>query len=57
MDLLACRINPKARPQDWVTLLGAGIDPWQQALAAGTLPYELFTSVTFSKQRIKRIYG
>jgi alanine racemase len=56
MDLLACRIDRNARPQDWVTLLGPGIDPWQQADAAGTLPYELFTSVTFSKQRIKRIY-
>ena len=56
MDLVTIRVGHQAKVGDQVILLGSEIDPWKQAQAAGTIPYELLTSVTFSKQRISRKY-
>lgn len=52
MDLCAVAAGPKTKVNDWVELFGAKIDPWQQASAAGTIPYEILTSVS---NRVKRI--
>lgn len=51
MDLSAVRCTPKARVGDWVELLGPHVDPWEQARAAGTIPYELLTSLSGRVQR------
>ena len=53
MDLSAVRLSKKSRAGDWVTLLGKGMDPWKQAEAAGTIPYEILTSVS---NRVERKY-
>lgn len=37
----------------WAELLGGGIDPWAQAKAAGSIPYELLTSWS---ARVERVY-
>jgi alanine racemase len=54
MDLCAVSCPDGTRPGDWARILGEGIDPWEQAKAAGTLPYELLTSVT---SRVERVYS
>jgi len=36
---------------DRAELLGPGIDPWRQARDAGTIPYELLTSLSARVQR------
>lgn len=53
MDLCSVQCPPSTKPGDWALLLGPGIDPWEQAKAARTIPYELFTSVA---HRVERIY-
>lgn len=53
MDLSAIRCPRSLRVGDWVTSWGSGIDPWKQAEKAGTLPYELLTSIG---SRVLRIY-
>ncbi len=54
MDLCAVACSPNTRVGEWAQLLGPSIDPWQQAQAAGTIPYELLTSLS---SRVQRIYG
>ncbi|MCC7441286.1 MAG: alanine racemase [Bdellovibrionales bacterium] len=53
MDLSAVTCGPAARTGDWATLLGPGIDPWTQASACGTIPYELYTSIA---RRVRKQY-
>jgi len=53
MDLLGVECDAETREGDWVELLGVHLDPWEQAMAAGTIPYELFTSIS---SRVRRIY-
>jgi len=54
MDLCAALAPKSVKPGDWAQILGPGIDPWEQARAAGTIPYELLTSVA---SRVERRYG
>ncbi len=54
MDLSAVECSEKTKPGDWAELLGANTDPWETARAAGTIPYELLTSIS---SRVQRIYG
>lgn len=54
MDLSTIQCGPETRAGDWVELWGSRIDPWRQAKSAGTIPYELFTSLT---ARVDRRYG
>lgn len=53
MDLSAAICPAKTKVGDWAQFLGPGVDIWEQARAAGTLPYELLTSVA---PRVERIY-
>ena len=55
MDLAAVTCSERTQPGDWVEWMGPRIDPWKQARAAGTVPYELLTSVS-ALPRVKRIY-
>lgn len=54
MDLSAIHCGPETKAGDWVEFWGAQLDPWRQAKLAGTIPYELFTSLT---ARVDRHYG
>jgi alanine racemase len=54
MDLSAVNADPQTRVGDWAELLGPRVDIWAQAQEAGTIPYELLTSVS---SRVKRRYG
>lgn len=54
MDLSAVRAFPGTKPGAMAEILGPNVDVWAQAEAAGSIPYELFTSLT---SRVKRIYG
>ena len=53
MDLCAVQCRAETQVGAWAEILGPHTDPWVQAQAAGTIPYELFTSLT---ARIKRVY-
>lgn len=53
MDLCSAMCPKGTRVGDWAEFLGPAIDIWEQAKAAGTLPYELLTSVAL---RVERIY-
>jgi len=53
MDMLAVECPPGTKEGDWAELMGPGLDIWQQADAAKTLPYELLTSVS---GRVQRVY-
>lgn len=53
MDLSAVEANSSTRVGDWVQILGPQLDPWQLARAAGTIPYELYTSIS---PRVKRLW-
>lgn len=53
MDLTGVEAPSSVRAGDRATVFGGGIDPWKQAEAAGTIPYEILTSVG---ARVKRIY-
>lgn len=46
MDLSAVECDASIKVGDWVEWLGKSIDPWTQAQAAGTIPYELYTSIS-----------
>jgi alanine racemase len=52
MDLSAVAAFPETRRGDWAELLGPRVDPWAQARAADTIPYELLTSVSARVQRM-----
>ena len=54
MDLCAALAPKSVKPGDWGQILGPGIDPWEQARAAASIPYELLTSVA---PRVERLYG
>ncbi|MGE4106380.1 MAG: alanine racemase [Bacteriovoracia bacterium] len=51
MDLSAISCGPKVKAGDWVEVLGPHILPWKQAKKAGTVPYELLTSVSNRVER------
>jgi alanine racemase len=53
MDLCAIQCDSNTLVGDLVEFLGPCIDPWSQAKMAGTIPYELFTSLS---ERVKRNY-
>jgi alanine racemase len=46
MDLSAVECDASVCVGDWARILGDGLDPWTQAAAAGTIPYELLTSIS-----------
>ncbi len=54
MDLCAVRCGASVKVGDWAEIMGPSLDPWAQAQAAKTIPYELLTSVS---SRVQRIYG
>ncbi len=54
MDMSAVECGDSVRPGDRAELLGPQIDPWTQAQAAQTIPYELLTSIT---ARVRRREG
>jgi alanine racemase len=54
MDLCAVGASPSTRPGDLAEIIGPRIDLWQQAKDAGTIPYELLTSLS---TRVKRVEG
>ncbi len=54
MDLAAIECSQETRVGEWAELWGPEVDPWEQALAAGTIPYELLTSLS---GRVKRIHA
>ena len=54
MDLSGISCTSQTRVGDWAQILGPQVDIWAQAKAAGTIPYELLTSVG---SRVQRIYG
>lgn len=57
MDLCAVSCPSSVKPGDQAEFIGPHINPWVQAEAAGTIPYELLTSVSTShSSRIQRIY-
>lgn len=53
MDLCAVECSPTTEVGGWAQFLGPSIDPWKQAQAAGTIPYELLTAIS---SRVKRVY-
>lgn len=54
MDLCAVECGEGTQVGEWAEFFGNEIDPWVQAEAAGTIPYELLTSLS---SRVQRIYG
>jgi alanine racemase len=54
MDLCAIQCAAETKVGDWLEFFGTHLDPWRQAKRAGTIPYELFTSVT---ARVDRHYA
>ena len=46
MDLAAVECDASTKLGDSVEWIGNSIDPWTQALAAGTIPYEIYTSLS-----------
>jgi alanine racemase len=52
MDLCAVECPVETQVGDWAEFLGHHIDPWEQAEAAQTIPYELLTSISSRVQRI-----
>lgn len=46
MDLSAIECDASTAVGEWVQILGEGLDPWTAAKAAGTIPYELLTSLS-----------
>jgi alanine racemase len=51
MDLSAIECDASTPVGEWARVFGEGLDPWTQAKAAGTIPYEVLTSVS---RRIRR---
>jgi alanine racemase len=52
MDLMSVE-GDGLRAGDWVEVLSPKVDLWDQAVQAGSIPYELFTGLS---SRVKRIY-
>jgi alanine racemase len=52
MDLAAIECDASIKVGSWAKVLGTELDPWTQAHAAGTIPYELLTSVS---NRVKKV--
>jgi alanine racemase len=53
MDLITVKASAKTRIGDWITLWGSGIDPYEVADRAGTIPYEITTRIG---GRVDRVY-
>jgi len=53
MDLAAVRLSTDVAIGERVQLIGPNVDPWAQSEAAGTIPYELLTSIA---PRVTRKY-
>jgi len=53
MDMCTVSSSPEVQVGDWVEFLGPSVDAWAQAARAGTIPYELLTSVS---GRVQRVY-
>lgn len=53
MDMSAISATASVKAGDWAQILGPNVDPWAQAQAIGTIPYELLTSVS---RRVQRSY-
>ena len=51
MDLSAVECDASTQVGEWASLFGPGLEPWTQAKAAGTIPYEVLTSVS---RRVRR---
>jgi alanine racemase len=51
MDLSAVECDASTAVGEWAQVFGDGLDPWTQAKAAGTIPYEVLTSVS---RRVRR---
>jgi alanine racemase len=54
MDISAVAATAATRPGDMAEIIGPHVDLWAQARAAGTIPYELLTSLS---ARVQRQYG
>jgi alanine racemase len=52
MDLSAIECDASTAVGDWARIFGEGLDPWTQAKAAGTIPYEVLTSIS---RRVRRV--
>jgi alanine racemase len=53
MDLSAISCARSTPVGAWAELLGPHLDAWKQAAGAGTIPYELYTSIS---GRVQRVY-
>jgi alanine racemase len=53
MDLSAVECDASTQVGEWAQIMGHGLDPWTQAKAAGTIPYEVLTSLS---RRVRRVY-
>ncbi len=53
MDMIAVECSKTTQPGDWAELIGPELDLWAQAALAGTIPYELLTSLSI---RVPRNY-
>lgn len=53
MDLSAVECDASTAVGEWARVFGEGLDPWTQAKAAGTIPYEVLTSVS---RRVRRVF-
>ncbi len=53
MDLITVRAKEKTQIGEWFSLWGEGVDPYQIAERAGTIPYEITTRLG---GRVKRVY-
>lgn len=53
MDLSAIECDASTEVGAWARVFGEGLDPWTQAKAAGTIPYEVLTSVS---RRVRRVF-
>jgi len=53
MDLSAVECDASTQVGEWARVFGDGLDPWTQAKAAGTIPYEVLTSVS---RRVRRTF-
>lgn len=55
MDLCAVGCAPETKVGDYVEVLGPQVDPWRQAKAAGTIPYELLTNLAVRERRVEQL--
>ena len=53
MDMATVRATERTQIGEWAEIIGPHVDIWAQARAAGTIPYELLTSLS---ARVQRIY-